>query len=124
MLDDVVLKAMVIGAPVEAEAGARAAAQWGAKWIRIDTWTTNTGLHDYYMKRGFEPCGFCADSNYPSGALFQKSVSTAGGTTTTTRVPGPDVPILNHLLDLEHRTIAAYTAGGLRSAKSLRSASA
>jgi hypothetical protein len=27
------------------------------------------------MKRGFEPCGFCADSNYPSGALFQKPVS-------------------------------------------------
>src|SRR5262249_4642613 len=37
--------------------------------------------------------------------------SNASGTTTTTRVPGPDVPILNHLLDLEHMTIAAYTAG-------------
>jgi hypothetical protein len=37
--------------------------------------------------------------------------STASGTTTTTRAPGPDVPILNHLLDLEHMTIAAYTAG-------------
>jgi hypothetical protein len=31
-------------------------------------------------------------------------------TTTTSRTPGPDVPLLNHLLDLEHMTIAAYTA--------------
>jgi hypothetical protein len=37
--------------------------------------------------------------------------STANGTTTTSRAPGPDVPILNRLLDLEHMTIAAYTAG-------------
>jgi GNAT superfamily N-acetyltransferase len=28
-----------------------------AEWIRIDVWSTNKGLHDYYMKRGFEPCG-------------------------------------------------------------------
>lgn len=37
--------------------------------------------------------------------------STPSGTTTTAHVPGPDVSILNHLLDLEHMTIAAYTAG-------------
>jgi GNAT superfamily N-acetyltransferase len=49
--------------------------EYGAKWIRIDVWTTNTGLHDYYMNKGFRPCGTCADSEYPSGALFEKPVA-------------------------------------------------
>jgi GNAT superfamily N-acetyltransferase len=57
-------------------AGLRGRRLYGAKWIRIDVWTTNKGLHGYYLKRGFEPCGFCADPEYPSGALFQKPVST------------------------------------------------
>jgi acetyltransferase (GNAT) family protein len=48
---------------------------YGARWIRIDVWSTNKQLHDYYLKSGFEPCGFCADPSYPSGALFQKPVS-------------------------------------------------
>jgi GNAT superfamily N-acetyltransferase len=56
-------------------AGQRAARQYGAKWIRIDVWTTNLDLHKYYQKRGFEPAGFCADPKYPSGALFEKEVS-------------------------------------------------
>lgn len=46
-----------------------------ARWIRIDVWSSNTGLHDYYMSKGFEPCGKCADPDYPSGALFQKPVA-------------------------------------------------
>jgi GNAT superfamily N-acetyltransferase len=50
----------------------------GAKWIRIDVWTSNTGLHQYYKMGGFEPCGYCADPDYPSGALFQKPVSEIG----------------------------------------------
>jgi hypothetical protein len=49
--------------------------EWGAKWIRIDVWTTNKGLHDFYMKKLFDPCGTAADPGYPSGKLFQKSVS-------------------------------------------------
>jgi Acetyltransferase (GNAT) family len=57
-------------------AGRRGRRLYGAKWVRIDVWSTNKGLHDYYLKRGFEPCGFCADPDYPSGALFQKPVST------------------------------------------------
>jgi GNAT superfamily N-acetyltransferase len=64
-----------LGAELIDWAGLRGQRLYGAKWIRIDVWTTNTGLHDYYMKRGFEPCGFCADPDYPSGALFQKPVS-------------------------------------------------
>ena len=55
-------------------AGLRGRRRYGATWVRIDVWTTNNGLHGYYTKRGFQPCGLCADPDYPSGALFQKSV--------------------------------------------------
>lgn len=26
----------------------------GAKWLRLDAWTTNRGLHRYYLSQGFE----------------------------------------------------------------------
>jgi GNAT superfamily N-acetyltransferase len=55
--------------------GRRAQQEYGAEWIRIDVWTTNERLHEYYTKRGFEPCGRAADPEYPSGMLFQKPVS-------------------------------------------------
>lgn len=64
-----------LGAELIDWAGLRGQRLYGARWIRIDVWSTNQGLHDYYMKRGFQPCGFCADPAYPSGALFQKPVS-------------------------------------------------
>ena len=47
---------------------------YGAQWVRVDVWRSNLALHDYYLKRGFLPCGSCADPYYPSGALFQKPV--------------------------------------------------
>lgn len=56
-------------------AGLLGRSEYGAKWIRIDAWTTNTGLHDYFRRLGFRSCGWCADHSYPSGALFQKEVS-------------------------------------------------
>jgi hypothetical protein len=45
---------------------------YGARWIRISAWTTNTSLHNYYRHQGFRPCGFHADDGYPSRARFQK----------------------------------------------------
>jgi hypothetical protein len=56
-------------------AGLRGRRKNRARWIRIDVWSSNTALHEYYTKRGFHPCGACIDPAYPSGALFQKSVS-------------------------------------------------
>jgi GNAT superfamily N-acetyltransferase len=53
-------------------AGRWAAEQYGARWIRIDVWTTNRALHNYYEKRGFEPVRSTFDPGYPSAALFQK----------------------------------------------------
>jgi GNAT superfamily N-acetyltransferase len=64
-----------LGAQLIDWAGRRARRDYGAEWIRIDVWSTNTALHDYYMKRGFMPCGSCPDRAYPSGALFQKPVA-------------------------------------------------
>ena len=64
-----------LGAELLNWAGLHGRREYGAKWIRIDVWTSNTALHGYYMKRGFEPCGYCPDHTYPSGALFQKPVS-------------------------------------------------
>ena len=68
-----------LGAELINWTGLRARREYGAKWIRIDVWTTNTGLHGYYKKRGFERCGFCPDPTYPSGALFQKPVTAIMG---------------------------------------------
>lgn len=67
-----------LGAQLIDWAGRRARRHYGAQWIRIDVWTTNTALHEYYIKRGFRPCGFCPDPGYPSGALFQKPVAMIG----------------------------------------------
>ena len=67
-----------LGAELIDWAGIRGHLLNGAKWIRIDVWTSNAGLHQYYKMAGFEPCGYCADPAYPSGALFQKPVSEIG----------------------------------------------
>ena len=67
-----------LGAELLDWAGLRGRREFGAKWIRIDVWTSNPSLHDYYLRRGFEPCGTCADPTYPSGALFQKPISGIG----------------------------------------------
>lgn len=91
-----------LGAELIDWAGLRGRRDYGAKWIRIDVWTSNTGLHEYYGKRGFEPCGFCADPDYPSGALFQKRVSRIGelsiplfsGTSCDFELAGMRVPAL------------------------------
>jgi ribosomal protein S18 acetylase RimI-like enzyme len=66
-----------IGAAMIDWAGQRAARDWGAQWIRIDVWTTNEALRNYYEKRGFRFCRICTfdKDTYPSGALLQKPTS-------------------------------------------------
>lgn len=64
-----------LGADLIDWTGLRGRRLYGANWIRIDVWTSNTALHDYYVNSGFQRCGTCADPGYPSGALFQKPVS-------------------------------------------------
>lgn len=62
-----------LGADLLDWAGNRAATHYGAQWIRIDVWTTNTPLHRYYENQGFKFLRYCSDPEYPSGALFQKA---------------------------------------------------
>jgi hypothetical protein len=64
-----------IGAGLIDWAGQQALKAWEAQWIRIDVWTTNIELHNYYEKQKFEPvriCPFDDPDSYPSAALFQK----------------------------------------------------
>jgi GNAT superfamily N-acetyltransferase len=64
-----------LGGQLLAWAGLRASREYGARWVRVDVWTTNTRLHDYYRDQGFAFCGFCESiAGYPSAALFQKPV--------------------------------------------------
>jgi ribosomal protein S18 acetylase RimI-like enzyme len=53
-------------------AGFWANVQYGAQLIRIDVWTTNGALQNYYEKRGFERVRFADNVEYPSAALLQK----------------------------------------------------
>ncbi len=64
-----------VGAVLLDWAGARAVRHYGAKWIRVDLWTTNKALHTYYEGQGFEFVRNCPDPANPSGAMFQKSTS-------------------------------------------------
>jgi GNAT superfamily N-acetyltransferase len=64
-----------LGAELIDWVGLRAAEQYGAEWIRIDVWTSNKALHEYYRERGFKFVDFSPDRDYPSGALFQKPIS-------------------------------------------------
>lgn len=49
-----------------------------AELIRIDVWTDNKALHDYYRGLGFKDVAIRETSDRtPSGALFQKPLTTA-----------------------------------------------
>jgi Acetyltransferase (GNAT) family len=64
-----------IGAALIDWVGYRALKAWKAQWIRIDVWTTNIALQNYYKERKFRSvrvCEFEDPDSYPSAALFQK----------------------------------------------------
>ncbi len=62
-----------IGAALIDWAGYQALEGWGAEWIRIDVWTSNIALHNYYKEQQFIPVRVCEmEDNYPSAALFEK----------------------------------------------------
>jgi GNAT superfamily N-acetyltransferase len=62
-----------IGAALIDWAGARGRIEFGALTLRIDVWTTNYPLHDYYKSQGFDFLRkYEEDKTYPSAALFCK----------------------------------------------------
>lgn len=73
---------MALGAELIEWAGRKGASQQsGAELIRIDVWTDNTELHEYYRRQGFRDVGIRTTSdNTPSGALFQKPLGTGQAT--------------------------------------------
>jgi predicted N-acetyltransferase YhbS len=55
-----------------------AADVYHAEWIRVDVWTTNLELHEYYRDQDFEDAGFrdlADEPMYPSRALFQRKTA-------------------------------------------------
>src|SRR5690606_15645478 len=50
------------------------AEQVGAKWLRIDCWKTNTQLHSYFERRGFEHYDTRTAPGRNSGWLAQRDV--------------------------------------------------
>lgn len=60
-----------LGAEIVGWACTRAAAV-DARWVRIDVWTDNRRLQNYYRGLGFLPVRILR-SDYPSGALYQRS---------------------------------------------------
>ncbi|MFE7793432.1 GNAT family N-acetyltransferase [Streptomyces sp. NPDC057460] len=52
------------------------AALEGREWVRIDTWRSNSGLHSYYERLGFEHIRTETPSHRRSGWLAQRAVGT------------------------------------------------
>jgi len=60
-----------LGAELLDWAGTRAANE-GARWLRLDVWTTNDALQRYYQEQGFTHVRTVVLEHNPSGALFQR----------------------------------------------------
>ncbi len=60
-----------LGAELLDWAGAKGAST-GAKWLRLDVWTTNERLQRYYLDQGFSHVRTVTLHSDPSGALFQR----------------------------------------------------
>jgi len=64
-----------LGAALIDWAGLRGIQEWQADWIRVDVWTSNVGLHNYYKGQHFEYVRTVEvehEWDYPSAVLFQK----------------------------------------------------
>jgi GNAT superfamily N-acetyltransferase len=57
------------------EAVANQARQEGKRWIRLNCWSTNTKLHQYYIEHGFTHVRTCNIPGRMSGALFQREIT-------------------------------------------------
>lgn len=51
------------------------AADEGRGWLRLDAWTTNRGLHEYYRQMGFRDVGIVPGHHTPSAARFERRVT-------------------------------------------------
>lgn len=51
----------------------RQAAARSKRWLRLDAWSSNSGLHAYYERQGFTNVRTLRYTHRGSGALFQKA---------------------------------------------------
>jgi ribosomal protein S18 acetylase RimI-like enzyme len=65
------------GADLISWAERHAAQESGARTARIDVWTTNIALHDYYRGIGFGFLRYAECGDYPSSALFERPIDAA-----------------------------------------------
>ncbi|MEU8525504.1 MULTISPECIES: GNAT family N-acetyltransferase [Streptomyces] len=74
----------------------RVAALEGREWVRIDTWRTNTDLHAYYERLGFDHVRTEAPSHRRSGWLAQR--------------PATELALPDHLLEPGDRCALAQVS--------------
>jgi GNAT superfamily N-acetyltransferase len=55
------------------------AEQAGKAWVRLDAWTTNSDLHRYYEKQGFQLVRIVESHHTPSAACFERPASVRTG---------------------------------------------
>ncbi|MBA3490161.1 MAG: GNAT family N-acetyltransferase [Longispora sp.] len=60
-----------LGAQLLDFAGQKAQAS-GWDWLRLDAWTTNRKLHQYYMRQGFQLVRIVENHHSPSAACFER----------------------------------------------------
>jgi GNAT superfamily N-acetyltransferase len=66
------LRGRELGSSILDWAGRRAQSA-GKPWIRLDAWTSNPGLHQYYLNRGFRLVRMVTGLDIGSGTLFERS---------------------------------------------------
>lgn len=70
------------------------AAREGARWLRLDAWTTNKRLHLYYLDHGFRHVRTTPDPEEVSGWLAQRpAIRTGHIFEDRTRTPGDREPV-------------------------------
>lgn len=67
-----------VGSAVIDWASRRAHAR-GKRWLRLDAWTSNEGLHRYYLRHGFRHVRTVVAPAIISGALFERPAGVALG---------------------------------------------
>lgn len=67
-----------LGSAILDWAGGRAKGD-GKRWLRLDAWSANPGLHRYYLNRGFQFIRQVEAPGVVSGVLFQRDASISLG---------------------------------------------
>ncbi|MBB5912837.1 GNAT superfamily N-acetyltransferase [Nocardia transvalensis] len=72
MIVDLRFAGLRVGTTLLAHAAALARARHRT-WVRLDAWTTNAALHNYYQRAGFDLVRIAGpEAQGPSGALFER----------------------------------------------------